>query len=211
MSVIRNAAKHRPEGYLSERQYQLEAKRHLERLYTEVVVQWCPFRGEGRNTYAPRVDIAVGPFATRQRYEERYAELLYETQPFIEQLIEMHNRNVAGIEDRTSFDRIIHFSENARCLLCIEIEDSGSKKHCLGNLVNASALGRIGLLVARSDKVCRTFLRQRVYLQFLTSVGKNSFKTDNALVLTAEQFDECLRSLAEPAQQAQAQNRPPAQ
>jgi hypothetical protein len=79
--------------------------------------------------------------------------------------------------------------------LCIEIEDSGSRKHCLGNLVNASALGRIGLLIARSEKILRTFVRQRVYLRFLANVEKNSFRTDNALVLSAEQFDECLRQV----------------
>jgi hypothetical protein len=32
-----------------------------------------------------------------------------------------------------------------------------------------------------------------VYLRFLADVEKNSFKTDNALVLSAEQFDEWLR------------------
>jgi hypothetical protein len=32
-------------------------------------------------------------------------------------------------------------------------------------------------------------------LRFLADVGKNSFRTDNALVLSAEQFDECLRQV----------------
>ena len=76
---------------------------------------------------------------------------------------------------------------------CIEIEESGSRKHCLGNLVNASALGRIGVLVARTDKVLRIFIRQRAYLQFLAGVQKNTFKAANALILSATQFDDCLR------------------
>jgi hypothetical protein len=178
----------------NEREYQLSAKRRLGRLYREVVVQWQPFLGEGRRIYGPKVDIAVGPFAINQRYEDVYTALLRERRTFVERLIEKHNMNVEGIGPKTSFDTIAHFNENARCLFCIEVEDSGSRKHCLGNLINVSALGRIGLLVARRETVMRVFVRQRVYLQFLASVEKNTFRTDNALVLTAEQFDECLGS-----------------
>lgn len=178
----------------TEREYQNSAKVILDRIYREVEVQWHPFLGVGRDMYAPRIDIAVGPFAIeRKRFEERYTELLLETRPFIESLIECHNQNLDYAEQGTSFDAIAFFNLNARCLLCIEIEDSGSRKHCLGNLVNASALGRIGLLIARSEEIRRTFVRQRVYLRFLAGVEKNSFMTDNALVLSAEQFDECLQ------------------
>lgn len=183
--------KTRPAGYLTEREYQHCAKAGLDRLYGEVKVQWYPFPGEKGRMYAPVVDIAVGPFALDARYEEEYTHLLRRTRPFIERLIAMHNQNVENVEP-ASFDALLHFNENARCLLCIEVEDSGSKKHCLGNLVNASALGRVGLLVARSERAFRTFLRQRVYLRFLAEVGKNTFKTANTLVLTAEQFDDCL-------------------
>ena len=177
---------------MTEREYQNKAKNILERLYDEVKVQWPPFRGYGRGMFAPRVDIAVGPFATETRYENRYSELLEQTRSFVECLIEKHNQNVENNEERTSFDRIAHFNENARCLLCIEVEDTGSRKHCLGDFVNASALGRIGILVARSENMLKVFLRQRVYLHFLARVGKNTFRTGNTLVLTAGQFDECL-------------------
>lgn len=180
---------------MTEREYQNEKKTALGRLYGEVEVQWHPFRGHGRRMYAPKVDIAVGPFATEIRYENRYSELLNQTRDFIERLIEKHNQNVENNEERTSFERIAHFNENARCLLCIEVEGTGSKKHCLGDLVNASLLGRIGIIVARSEKMLKVFLRQRVYLHFFEGVGKNTFRTDNALVLTADQFDECLAAV----------------
>jgi hypothetical protein len=181
-------------GRLMEREYQESAKIILDRIYREVEIQWHPFLGAGRDIYAPRIDIAVGPFAIEQRrFEERYSELLLETRPFIESLIDCHNQNLDAAEQESSFDTIAYFNLNARCLLSIEIEDSGSRKHCLGNLVNASALGRIGLLIARSEEILRTFVRQRVYLRFLADAEKNSFRTDNALVLSAEQFDECLR------------------
>jgi hypothetical protein len=61
----------------------------------------------------------------------------------------------------------------------MEIEESGSRKHCLGNLVNASALGRVGLLVARNKWTFDIFVRERAYLKFLGDVEKNTFKTAN--------------------------------
>jgi hypothetical protein len=184
----------RPPGYLCEAEYQEQVKGLLERIYREVVVQWCPFRGEGRGTYAPRVDVAVGPFAINDRYEQLYTQMMLGSRDFIESLIEKHNENVRGIGP-ADFGEILQFNENARCFLCIEIEESGGRKHCIGNLVNASALGRIGLLIARTGAVLRTFLRQRAYLHFLAQVGKNTFKTKNALVLSEQQFNECLQAV----------------
>jgi hypothetical protein len=188
---------------MKEREYQHKVKGQLERIYSgeEVEVQWYPFRGEGPRQYCPIVDVAVGPFATERRYENRYAELLENTRTFVQCLIEKHNQNVEEPE-RTSFEPIAYFNENARCLFCIEVEETGTRKHCLGDLVNASALGRIGLLIARSQKVLRIFVRQRVYLRYLADVGKNTFKTNNALVLTEEQFDECLASAVRDGQAA---------
>ena len=129
-------------------------------------------------------------------YGERYTDLLRQTYGFVNSLIEKHNGNVEIREEQTSFEEIVLFNENARCLIGIEIENTGSRKHCIGDLVNASALGRIGLLIAWSPDVLRTFLRQRVYLSFLASVGKNTFRTNNALVLTKDQFDSCLHEIA---------------
>jgi hypothetical protein len=185
-------AQHRPAGYLNERAYQQRVRESLDRLYGEVTVQWRPFKGEGPAMYAPVVDIAVGPFAIQEQHIVRYDELLEASRPFVDLLIEKHNLNCEAYEERVEFEQIKHFNQNARCLLCIEIEESGSRKHCLGNLVNASALGRVGLLVARNNEMLGVFVRQRKYLHFLADVGKNTFKTQNVLVLTEDQFNECL-------------------
>ncbi len=141
-----------------------------------------------------RIDITVGPFAIeRRRFEERYTELLIETKPFIESLIECHNQNLDATEQRASFDTIAFFNLNARYAL--------PSKSRIADLVSIAwatwSMHRLseddGLLIARSKEILRTFVRQRVYLRFLADVEKNSFRTDNALVLSAEQFDECLR------------------
>ncbi len=178
---------------MKESEYQHKVKRRLEQIYSgeEVKVQWRPFLGNGRDMYAPRVDVAVGPFAIQERYETRYADLLEKTRSFVERLIEKHNQNVEA-EDRTDFYTSARFNRNARCLFCIEVEQTGGRKHCLGDLVNASALGRIGLLIARSEESFRIFVRQRVYLRHLRNLEKNTFNTTNALVLKEEQFNECL-------------------
>jgi hypothetical protein len=194
----KRARTQRPPDYLDEKAYQHKVKEGLDRLYREVTIQWRPFVGEGRGIYAPVVDVAVGPFAVMQRYIDEYGTLLDETRGFIEKLIAKHNDNCGGHEEHTRFERIRDFNENARCLLCIEIEESGTKKHCLGNLVNASALGRIGILVSRKPSVLRTFLRQRAYLHFLSEVQKNTFRTTNALVLTSEQLTDCLAEVHRP-------------
>jgi hypothetical protein len=146
--------------------------------------------------YAPRVDIAVGPYAIQDRYIQAYDDLMHATRPFIDTLIERHNENAGGIGEPITFHDLVEFNRNARCLIASEIEESGGRKHCLGNLVNASSLGRIGVLVARTEIVRRVFLRQRFFFQFLEDVGKNTFKTANALVLSEAQFDGCLRQLA---------------
>jgi len=184
----------RRDGYLHERAYQHRASELLQRHYPRehVETQWYPFKGEERNMYWPVVDIAVGPFAMRERLGHLYTELMLHTRALIERLIEFHNRNVEELGERMDFETLLEFNENARCLFCIEIEESGSRKHCLGNLVNASALGRIGLLVARNRRTLNIFVRERAYLKFLEDVGKNTFKTANALVVTEEQFDEWL-------------------
>ena len=185
----RRAQPVRPPDYLNERQYQQQVKESLDRMYAEVEVQWRPFRGEGRGIYAPVVDIAVGPFAITRRYVDEYRTLLEETRAFIEMLIGKHNENCHGQEEDARFEDIRDFNENARCLLCIEIEESGTRKHCLGNLVNASALGRIGILVARGQSVLRTFVRQRSYLHFLAEVrllALNSMESRACFWIAAE-------------------------
>jgi hypothetical protein len=180
-----------PPDYLDERAYQQQVKEAFDRIYGEVEIQWRPFRGEGRGIYAPIVDIAVGPFAITRRYIDEYGELLDQTRAFIERLIGKHSENCEGREENARFEDIRNFNENARCLLCSEIEESGTRKHCLGNLVNASALGRIGILVRVRHRYSERSY-DSAYLHFLAEVQKNNFKTRNALVLTAEQLTESL-------------------
>jgi hypothetical protein len=87
-------------------------------MYREVVVQWYPFRGEGRGTYAPRVDVAVGPFAIYDRYEELYTRMMFDSKEFIGRLIEKHNENVGDVGP-ANFGEILQFKRKCALLsLC---------------------------------------------------------------------------------------------
>lgn len=178
------------------KEYQIQIKDKLLDIYNEVKTEWYSFKGH-KDKYCPRVDLAVGPFATDRRYIEEYNVLInsQKSHRFIQSLLSKHNSNVRSInpdENETDYETISDFNNNARCFLCIEIENKVSRKHLIGGLVNASALGRIGVLIAWTPDKLKAFLKLRNYLKFLARVDKNTFKTNNVLIVNREQFDECL-------------------
>jgi hypothetical protein len=71
--------------------------------------------------------------------------------------------------------------------LALEIENAVTRKHLLGGVVNACALGRLGILVAWTDPMLRAAFGTRKYLAFLGGVGKPSVNISNLLVLSREQ------------------------
>jgi hypothetical protein len=101
-----------------------------------------------RSTYAPRLDVAVGPFnVTRDRKNDDLARIgEYGYHPLIRRLRgEVERQNDGGF----------YFNPNPRCLLAIELEYSTSSKHILGGITNASLLGAIGIIVGPADKITK--------------------------------------------------------
>lgn len=178
--------------------YQQTGKELLERTMppgVEVKTEWATMVGELR-MYSPRLDIAVGPFATIRRYIQEYDDLMERNRTFIEALIETHNSNLRefGLPTRfPDFEEIKHKNQNARCFLAIEIENRVSRKHLMGGAINAAALGRIGIVVAWTPDKLKAFLQLRRYLEFLDSVGKNTFDTTNLLIMDKDQLLRILR------------------
>jgi len=70
-------------------------------------------------------------------------------------------------------DSALEPNKNPRCFIVIEVENKNSRKHRLGSLVNASALGKTGIIVASSDRVFTSFVKIRKYLAFLNQAQKN--------------------------------------
>lgn len=81
---------------------------------------------------------------------------------------------------------------NARCFLAIEVEDSGSRKHLLGDMINASVSGRIGVLVGYNEDKYQTFMRHLEYLVYTVRTGKIKFSGGNMLVLKPDQLETAL-------------------
>jgi len=157
---------------------------------SEVESEWDSMRGEF-GLYSPRLDIAVGPFATSYRFIESYDRLMDGSQHLIQSLIDIHSTNVKNFDHEPyslTFDQLRQKNSNSRCLLAIEIENRVSRKHLMGGAVNASALGRIGILVAWSPEKLKAAIKLRRYLEFLAMVGKNTFDTTNLLILSKEQL-----------------------
>jgi hypothetical protein len=96
-----------------------------------------------KKRYLPRLDIAVGPFnVTRERHKNARSIFDSASHPFVKTIIDIAARQSAG-----------HFCGNAnpRCLLAIEIEFSGSSKLIMGDFMNASMMGLVGLVIGPSN------------------------------------------------------------
>lgn len=134
------------------------------------------------NIYAPRPDIAVGPFNIEK------------------------GRNISGIEDafyrhQDFFYRLeisnAHSNINPRCLIAIEIENSNKYKHMLGNIINASILGKIGIIVTLRDEFHDAAIKMRNYLQGAFEIKKMEHKPSN---IEIKKYDE-LREILTQSQQ----------
>lgn len=166
----------------------------------EVISEWSSMVDENDlRIYSPRLDLAVGPFATHRKCGFEYDDLLDqpEVKRFIKRLIEHSNHNLELFDDHflklRNLEDIKYKNYNARCFLAIEIENMVSRKHLMGGAINASALGRIGIVIPWSEEKLRAFIKLVRYLQYLGNAGKNTFHTDNLLIVTIEQLEEAMR------------------
>ncbi len=159
-----------------------------------VVRNWYPFKGQQAAFYTPITDIAVGPFAVRERLIPQYDGL---EDRIIELSSELESSVRASFRSYTNrFPAMLPYStvsfagnNNARCFIAVEIESKKtSKKHKMGSIVNAAALGRIGIVVGLDDDAVRALIRVLGYLKFLASVEKPTFKADNIFIISAAQI-----------------------
>ena len=165
----------------------------------EVIGEWRAFRNVNYQ-YSPRVDIAVGPFSVtpNANQTQEYNQLLQKDviDSFIQNVYNYHKENI-GDEWLNELDvptlySLTRKNQNARCFLAIEIENSSTRKHIMGSMINAASLGRIGIGIAYNESVKRTFIRILNYMAFLKRVGKNTYDTTNFMILTKEQFHELI-------------------
>jgi hypothetical protein len=182
-------------------QWQSWLAARLSTLHGNVATQceWATMAGQP-GIYSPRLDVAVGPFATGdQQLGTTYDGLIDKHSDFVHRLCEVGNANVAAYGNGaqfSSFDDRARSNWNARCYIAIEIENKVSRKHLMGGTINATALGRIGIAIGWTDEKVRAFVKLRSYLLYLSQVGKNTFHPLNLIVLSRAQMIDVIEQLS---------------
>lgn len=158
-----------------------------------VIVEWATLR-DASGVYSPRLDIAVGPFATGTRLlANTYNAMHGQHRALVGRLWNAHVLNVGrsnlGPQRR---ENLLTANYNARCFMSIEIENRVSRKHLMGGALNAAALGRVAIVVGWDDLKLRALIKLRRYFMFLSDVNKPTFSTLNLLILSPEQLSVSL-------------------
>lgn len=162
------------------RDYQLAVRPLLQRHFDDVRLEWSVTSNatdalqRDPRRYAPRVDIAIGPFNTAPGRDAGLSEELLPAclRPLFQGL--PPNRN-------------------PRCLLAIEVIYSGSSKHMMGDTLNAGALGLYGLVIGAAVHVPK-IRRIGEYLQALAELEKLPSLFRNVVALSTDEFEALLRS-----------------
>jgi len=139
-----------------------------------------------RELYCPQLDIAIGPFNIDGNVDEnndRIKEAVDSNKDFIDNVLQLSESSLTDID---SF--LKRKNKNPRCFLAIEIEKSGSRKHMVGNIVNASILGAFGIIIPFDDKALSAYRKIDAYLDFAAKVGKTREIFKNVLIINKEKF-----------------------
>ena len=163
----------------------------ISQIFSQVIREWHAARDshdslQTGSSYVPRVDIAVGPFnnsgednqMSRDKDKIRH---LYNNESFFRQL---------GFHQCPT-----RLNANPRCLMAVEIENRTGQKHRMGSILNASALGQVGIIIVLGPRGMKSIKELIGYINFITAVGKSTLKLDNLKCLTAREFELLCRSL----------------
>jgi hypothetical protein len=131
------------------------------------------------NIYAPRPDVAVGPFNIREGINISDIEREFDRNELLWSSLDVPN---------------IQVNENPRCLIALEIENSNTGKHMLGNILNASLLGKIGIIVTLRDTYYRDALRIYEFLEGAFERRKGRHDPSNVIIRRYDELIELLRT-----------------
>lgn len=184
-------------SHRSLRSYQKRWLRGLKQEFgPECVTEWAAF-SRTLDRYSPRLDLAVGPFSTTPGglLTQDFARLCGEHDEFLRALWSFHSENETrfGAQSPQSILNLqfaLNSNHNARCFLAIEIENAVSRKHLMGGIMNAVALGHLGIVIGWTEEKLRATFRARAYLHFLEAVDKPTMLVQNLLILSRAQADQ---------------------
>lgn len=172
---------------------------------SETTVEWASQMHN--NSYSPKLDVAVGPYSIQNGVNlmDEYDNLFDNNIITIGKMTELHLRNIDYLTNNANPDEINakvgsklndlrYFNFNSRCFISVEIENEVSRKHLMGGAINASVLGRIAIVIGFTEEKHRAFKRLFKYFEFLQSVQKPTFRTENLLVISKEQILNVLKT-----------------
>jgi len=158
--------------------------------------------------YTPMPDIALAPFNLKEetaRYMCNICEYL-EKKKFITRWIEelklYYEENIKRYpEYEDTLIQVIPLRKNPRCFIAVEVCFTGSKKHTLGSMVNASLLGYYSILVTREDESekgvkLKDALKLKQYLLKVQELKAPGRIATNTIIVTDRQFIESIRKLS---------------
>lgn len=182
----------------------------------DIISEWPAFSERMKNVYSPITDISIGPFndSDDENIEYIYNEIvrLDKITEFVTMLYSEHQNNLNELKrdttkiERYSLPEAKDANTNSRCLFAIEIENTSTKKHIMGSVVNAASLGRIGIGVGFCEEAYRAFIRIVNYLNWLKEVGKSSYPVGNFFVLRKSQFEEILDEMERGSEKIENEN-----
>ncbi len=174
--------------------YQKEALEILRDIFGEQMVknEWDSVTYDGHThnhkaVYAPRHDIAVGPFNS-------YADLdIGNDRTSVMKSHLLTKKLYDGtLSNRGKLDEV--WNNFPRCYLAIEIECNGSSKHMLGSIINASVSGSIGIVIVpehrkeKARRICN-------YINRLRGMERLELYTyDNLIVFGQAEFLDFIKS-----------------
>lgn len=141
-------------------------------------------RRDHKDVYAPRLDVAVGPFNTRSNIKNKQDN----TVPMKKCLL----------VQRLNQQYDIVWNDLSKCFLAIEVVFSGSSKHIMGDFLNATSIGAIGIIVSRGEKHTKAnrILRYLDQLEENRRLEKRSLR--NLMVFSDSGFIQFLEDLYDP-------------
>lgn len=127
-------------------------------------VKYDPHFDKHKTFYAPRHDIAIGPFNTYWDLDigtDKTKSI--QSHPFTKRLYKDFLR------DRDTLKKV--WNSISLCYLAVEIEFSGSSKQLFGSIVNAAASGSIGIVIVKKTNIAKA-IRIVNYIMRLEEFGK---------------------------------------
>lgn len=181
---------------MTTKEYQNKIYKILQSIFDEDLVrkEWDSLQYDGhgsynkRITYSPRLDIAVGPF-------NGLADLdlgIDKTEPMKNHPLTKKLYSEA-ISRWSTLDEA--WKPTSRCYLAIEIENSGSSKHIMGDIINVCASGSIGLLVVNNrnyEKANRIYKYLSRLIDF-ERLDMNEFK--NLIIFKDSEFLKIVKEI----------------